>query len=86
MPVNQTGGPTAVEIIQQSFNPAVAVLGSPDVDIVCSKNRLTFVELLQPFSRLSVEGILPLFFLGTFLIVLLIMQVKSEILITHSML
>lgn len=57
MPINAVGGPSAAEVIQQAFNPAIAVLASPDVDVVCSKNRLTFVELLQPFSRLSVEGI-----------------------------
>ncbi|XP_059351867.1 trafficking protein particle complex subunit 8-like isoform X1 [Daphnia carinata] len=56
MPINAVGGPSAAEVIQQAFNPAIAVLASPDVDVVCSKNRLTFVELLQPFSRLSVEG------------------------------
>lgn len=56
MPINSVVGPSAVEVIQQAFNPAIAVLVSPDVDIICSKNRLTFVELLQPFSRLSVEG------------------------------
>ena len=50
------GGLSAVQVIQQAFNPAVCVLVSPDVDLLCSKNRLTFVELLQPFSRLSVEG------------------------------
>ena len=56
MPINTVGGPSASEVIQQAFCPAIAVLSSPDVDVVCSKNRLSFVELLQPFSRLSVEG------------------------------
>ena len=50
------GGLTAVEAIQQAFSPAISVLVSPEVDLICGKNRLTFVELLQPFSRLSVEG------------------------------
>ena len=62
MPLNPVGGPSATEIIQQAFSPAIAVLASPDVDLVCSKNRLTFVELLQPFSRLSVEGKLDILF------------------------
>lgn len=55
LPIN-AGPSTAAEVIQQAFSPAVAVLASPDVDILCAKNRLSFVELLQPFSRLSVEG------------------------------
>ena len=54
MPMNTISG---AEVIQQAFNPSISVLVSPDVDIICSKNRLTFVEMLQPFSRLSVEGI-----------------------------
>lgn len=57
MPIHTVGGSSVSEVVQQAFNPAVAVLASPDVDILCSKNRLTFVELLQPFSRLTVEGI-----------------------------
>lgn len=58
-PINVIGGLSGAEVIQQAFNPSISVLVSPDVDIICSKNRLTFVELLQPFSRLSVEGISP---------------------------
>ena len=56
MPINTLGGTSASEMIQQAFCHLILISSSPDVDVVCSKNRLTFVELLQPFSRLSVEG------------------------------
>ena len=58
MPIHTIGGSSLSEVVQQAFSPAVAVLSSPEVnDLIYSKNRLSFVELLQPFSRLSVEGI-----------------------------
>jgi len=47
---------TADEFILDVFSPLVAVLCSPDVDAVCQKNNLSFVELIQPFCRLSTEG------------------------------
>jgi hypothetical protein len=33
MPINTVGGPSASEVIQQAFCPAIAVLSSPDVDV-----------------------------------------------------
>ena len=56
IPAGAALGLSAAEAIQQAFSPAVCVLASPEVDLICAKNQLTFVELLQPFSRLSVEG------------------------------
>lgn len=49
-------GKTAQEFIQSSFSPIVAVLCSPKVENIVSKNNLTFPELLQPFSTLDWEG------------------------------
>ena len=47
---------TANEFIQNTFSPSVAVLCSPDAEVLCQKNNLTFVELVQPFCRLTTEG------------------------------
>lgn len=47
---------SASEFIQDVFSPMVAVLCSSDVQTVCQKNDLTFVELIQPFCRLNAEG------------------------------
>jgi len=47
---------TAEEFILDVFSPLVAVLCSADVEAVCQKNNLSFVELIQPFCRLSTEG------------------------------
>ncbi|XP_048756747.2 trafficking protein particle complex subunit 8-like isoform X2 [Ostrea edulis] len=46
---------TAHEFIQNTFSPAVAVLCSPDAELLCHKNNLSFVELVQPFCRLTTE-------------------------------
>ena len=47
---------TAEEFIQDVFSPLIAVLCSSDVENVCQKNNLSFVELIQPFCRLTTEG------------------------------
>lgn len=47
---------TAYELIQDTFSPCVAVMCSSDVEQICAKNNLTFVEMVQPFCRLSTEG------------------------------
>lgn len=47
---------TAQEFIQNTFNPHVAVLCSPDAEVLCQKNNLTFVELVQPFCHLTTEA------------------------------
>ena len=39
-----------IEFIQDTFCPQVAVLCSYDAEVVCRKNALTFVELVQPFA------------------------------------
>lgn len=44
------------EIIQQIFSPMIGVVCSPQAEEICHKNNLTFVELLQPFSKLSTDG------------------------------
>ena len=46
----------AQEFVQNTFNPHLAVLCSPDAEVLCQKNNLTFVELVQPFCRLTSEG------------------------------
>ncbi|XP_054714525.1 trafficking protein particle complex subunit 8-like [Uloborus diversus] len=46
---------TAYELIQDVFSPCVAVLCSNDVEQICAKNNLTFVEMVQPFCRLNTE-------------------------------
>lgn len=46
---------TPHEYIQNAFAPQVAILCSEDADIVCLRNNLKFVELIQPFSRLNGE-------------------------------
>lgn len=49
-------GKTAQEFIQSSFSPIIAVLCSPKVENVTSKNNLSFTELLQPFGNMDWEG------------------------------
>lgn len=44
------------EIIQQIFSPMIGVVCSSQAEEICQKNNLTFVELLQPFSKLSTDG------------------------------
>lgn len=45
-----------IEFIQDTFCPQVAVLCSYDAEVVCRKNSLTFVELVQPFCRFNGES------------------------------
>ena len=47
---------SAQEYVQNAFAPLVAVLCSHDAELVCRKNNLSFVELIQPFCRLTTEG------------------------------
>nr|XP_014088536.1 trafficking protein particle complex subunit 8 [Bactrocera oleae] len=42
----------AREIIQNMFSPLVGVICSPLANEVCARNNLSFVEMLQPFSKL----------------------------------
>ncbi|KAJ8735551.1 hypothetical protein PYW07_007171 [Mythimna separata] len=49
-------GKTAQEFIQDSFSPIVAVLCSPKVENVVSKNNLSFTEMLLPFTTMDWEG------------------------------
>ncbi|KAG8191463.1 hypothetical protein JTE90_020712 [Oedothorax gibbosus] len=46
---------TAFELIQDVFSPCIAVLCSSDVETVCAKNNLTFVQMIQPFCRINTE-------------------------------
>lgn len=43
-------------LIKNSFALQVAVRSTEDADAICRKNRLTFSELLRPFSHLGNEG------------------------------
>ena len=47
---------TAQEFIQEALAPMVAVLCSHDAQVICQKNNLSFVEMIQPFCRLNSEG------------------------------
>ncbi|XP_060805731.1 trafficking protein particle complex subunit 8 isoform X2 [Amyelois transitella] len=47
---------TAQEFIQGSFSPIIAILCSPKVDNVVSKNNLSLAELFQPFGKMDWEG------------------------------
>ncbi|KAF5284757.1 hypothetical protein FQA39_LY04482 [Lamprigera yunnana] len=46
------------DFIKNAFTPQIAVLCSPFVDVVCQKNNLTFVELVQPFCKLNSDAYL----------------------------
>jgi hypothetical protein len=47
---------TPQEFIKNAFTPQVAVLCTPLAEKYCQKNNLNFIELLQPFSKLSNDG------------------------------
>ena len=51
-----------IEFIKDAFCPQVAVLWSYDAEFMCRKNSVTFVELVEPFSRYSGESTLSLQF------------------------
>ncbi|XP_058065337.1 trafficking protein particle complex subunit 8 [Anopheles bellator] len=44
------------EIIQNIFSPMVGAIVSQQAEELCQKNNLTFVEMLQPFLRLSSDA------------------------------
>ncbi|CAG5114906.1 unnamed protein product [Candidula unifasciata] len=46
---------SASEFIQSTFCPHIAILCSADAQLLCQKNNLSFVQLIQPFCRLSSE-------------------------------
>lgn len=52
---------TPEEFIKNAFTPQIAVLCSSSVDQICQKNNLSFVELVQPFCKLSADGNYPYF-------------------------
>lgn len=64
-------GKTAQEFIQDSFSPIIAVLCSPKVENVVSKNNLSFTEMLLPFTTMDWEGMLNVFYSIIFLLGLL---------------
>lgn len=47
---------TSKDIVQNVFSPLVAAVCSPQAEEICQKNNLSFVEMLQPFTRLSTDG------------------------------
>ncbi|XP_052816266.1 trafficking protein particle complex subunit 8-like isoform X2 [Mya arenaria] len=47
---------SAHDFIQCTFSPQVAVLTSSDAEVLCQKNNLSFVQLVQPFCRLKTEA------------------------------
>lgn len=44
------------ELVQNVFSPLIGAVCSPLAEEICQKNNLTFVEMLQPFTRLSSDG------------------------------
>ena len=58
---------TQKEIIQNVFSPMVAVISSPQAEEICQKNNLSFVEMLQPFTKLSSDGNSHLFYFDLFM-------------------
>ena len=46
---------TYEEFVKNTFSPQIAIISGADCDSICSKNNLTLVDLLQPFSRLNAE-------------------------------
>ncbi|XP_055625698.1 trafficking protein particle complex subunit 8 [Toxorhynchites rutilus septentrionalis] len=44
------------EVIQNIFSPMVGAIISPQAEELCQKNNLSFVEMLQPFLRLSSDA------------------------------
>ena len=46
------------DFIRELFSPRIASICSENAQIICQKNNLSFVEILQPFSRLNLEGTL----------------------------
>eukprot|EP00118_Oscarella_pearsei_P003792 m.15777 g.15777 ORF g.15777 m.15777 type:complete len:1495 (+) comp26547_c0_seq1:77-4561(+) len=47
---------SAHDFIRQAFGPRIAVIASPDAETICQKNNLSFVDMLKPFCRPSMEG------------------------------
>lgn len=47
---------TTKEVIQNVFSPLIGAICSPQAEELCHKNNLNFVEMLQPFSKLSADG------------------------------
>lgn len=47
---------TQKELIQNVFSPLIGVICSQQAEELCYKNNLTFVELLQPYSKLTNDG------------------------------
>ena len=39
--------------LQDYYSPVVGILGSQDAELLCRKNNLTLVELLQPFGKVN---------------------------------
>lgn len=44
------------ETIQNVFSPMIGVICSSQAEEACFKNNLSFVELLQPFTKLNTDG------------------------------
>lgn len=41
------------DLLQNMFCPLVGAVSSAGADDICQKNNLSFVELLQPFSKIN---------------------------------
>lgn len=57
----------SVEQAASSFPARVAALVSPGAELISRKNNLSFADLLQPFCRISAEGIWTLDILPVYL-------------------
>ncbi|XP_011314468.1 trafficking protein particle complex subunit 8 [Fopius arisanus] len=47
---------TPREFICNAFSPQIGAVCSPNAELICQKNNLSFIELLQPFCNLNAEG------------------------------
>lgn len=45
------------ELIQTIFSPLIGAVASVGADELCQKNNLSFVEVLQPFSKITSEAV-----------------------------
>lgn len=49
---------TLESFMRRTFPPLIGSMTSPEAEKVCQKNNLTFVQLVQPFSHVSLDYML----------------------------
>eukprot|EP00897_Mesotaenium_endlicherianum_P006564 jgi/Mesen1/5936/ME000301S05060 len=53
MAKSTTGGSMLAEAFRRDFTPVVFVLSSPESEVICQKNGLSFVDILRPHCHLQ---------------------------------